>query len=270
MSTVHDPEFRAPDRKAPYGDLALPTCPLAWVSLVSGVLSYITFPLVGAIVAVITGHAAIGRIDESGARLGGRRVARAGVILGYVHLAMLALICLLIGVALLFGLFLVRNVVDEPPSAATVVVDRPAVAQGVRMSNELTRADYDLVDENFLLDPDEEVIGCAATESHPEDPEFALLTNKRLCYLKEGRSTIFPLAEIATIGDDAESPKAAYFDATTDYVIDVERDSGARMRIKIRPYDQGKPFGAALQQARKRAREGSAPQAEAKKQAERP
>jgi hypothetical protein len=270
MSTVHDPEFYAPDRKAPYGDPVAPTCPLAWVSLISGILSYITFPVVGAIVAVITGHAAIGRIDESAGRLGGRRVAKAGLVLGYVHMGMIALICLLIGVALVFGLLFARSVSFADAPSATIVVDRSAIAQGVRMSNEMTRTDFDLVDEDFPLGPDEEVIGCAVTESHGENPEFALLTTKRLCYLKEDHPTIFPLAEIATIGDDAQPPNMSYYDAATDYVIDVERDSGARMRIKIRPYSQGKPFGAALQQACKRAREGSAPQAEAKKQAERP
>lgn len=61
-----------------------PTNSLAVVSLVSGILSWVLCPFVGAVVAVITGHVARGQIKTSGEAGGGMAVA--GLVLGYVHL----------------------------------------------------------------------------------------------------------------------------------------------------------------------------------------
>lgn len=61
-----------------------PTNSLAVVSLVSGILSWVLCPFVGAVVAVITGHVARSQIRTSGEAGGGMAVA--GLVLGYVHL----------------------------------------------------------------------------------------------------------------------------------------------------------------------------------------
>ncbi|MBE0409159.1 MAG: DUF4190 domain-containing protein [Anaerolineales bacterium] len=67
------------------------TSTLAIVSLVSGILSWVLLPFVGSIVAVITGHMAKREIRESLGKLSGDGMATAGLILGYVQLALTVL-----------------------------------------------------------------------------------------------------------------------------------------------------------------------------------
>ena len=71
------------------------TSSLAIISLVAGILGWTFIPTIGAIVAVITGHMAKNEIRRSGGVLTGDGLATAGMILGYVHLALAVLgICL--------------------------------------------------------------------------------------------------------------------------------------------------------------------------------
>ncbi len=63
-----------------------PTNTLAIVSLVAGIGSYVILPVIGAIIAVITGHMARGQIRRTGE--GGSGFALAGLILGYIHLVL--------------------------------------------------------------------------------------------------------------------------------------------------------------------------------------
>ncbi|MBE0411710.1 MAG: DUF4190 domain-containing protein [Anaerolineales bacterium] len=64
---------------------------LAIVSLVAGILSWFLLPLIGSIVAVVTGHMAKREIRESLGKLSGDGMATAGLILGYVQLALIIL-----------------------------------------------------------------------------------------------------------------------------------------------------------------------------------
>jgi hypothetical protein len=75
---------------------------MAIVSLITGILAWVMFPIVGAIVAVITGHTAKKEIAESGGWLTGDGLATAGLVLGYVHLgfSVLGLCIVLISIAL--------------------------------------------------------------------------------------------------------------------------------------------------------------------------
>ncbi len=68
---------------------AAPTNSLAVVSLISGILSWLLCPVIAAIVAVVTGHAARTQIKTSGEAGGG--LAIAGLVLGYVSLGLFAL-----------------------------------------------------------------------------------------------------------------------------------------------------------------------------------
>lgn len=74
---------------------------LAVVSIVAGVASFVFAPVIGAIVAVITGHMAKSQIRQTGE--GGDGLATIGLILGYVHLALVVL-GILIVVLILGGL----------------------------------------------------------------------------------------------------------------------------------------------------------------------
>jgi len=67
------------------------TSTLAIVSLVSGIVSWFLLPLIGSIVAVITGHMAKREIRESLGKLSGDGLATAGLVLGYLQLALIVL-----------------------------------------------------------------------------------------------------------------------------------------------------------------------------------
>src|SRR5881396_2027226 len=64
------------------------TAPAAIWSLVLAVLSFFCGWLVTAIPAVICGHIARSKIRKSGGALGGKGVATAGLILGYIALVL--------------------------------------------------------------------------------------------------------------------------------------------------------------------------------------
>jgi hypothetical protein len=72
----------------------------AVVSLVFGIAQFVVCPIVGAIVAIITGHVAQGQIKRSNGRESGSGMARAGTILGYVGLGLTIL-----GIAALIVIF---------------------------------------------------------------------------------------------------------------------------------------------------------------------
>lgn len=75
----------------------LQTSSLAIVSLVSGIASWFVLPLLGALVAIITGHLARKEIRESDGSISGIEMANAGLLLGYLHLAVAFVgICVLI------------------------------------------------------------------------------------------------------------------------------------------------------------------------------
>lgn len=65
-----------------------PTSTMAIVSLVTGIASYVIVPIVGALVAIITGHLSRREIRESNGRIQGKGMATAGLVLGYAHFAL--------------------------------------------------------------------------------------------------------------------------------------------------------------------------------------
>jgi hypothetical protein len=78
---------------------ALPnrTSSLAIVSLVSGIVSWVALPFIGAIVAIITGHMARGEIRSAGGAIQGDGLAIGGLILGYLQVALT-----IVGIAVIF------------------------------------------------------------------------------------------------------------------------------------------------------------------------
>lgn len=82
---------------------ARPTCTTALVSLIAGLLGWLMLPLIGPIVAIITGHMARSEIRRSNGSLDGDGLAIAGLILGYLQIALIA-ISVLIVVIFLGGL----------------------------------------------------------------------------------------------------------------------------------------------------------------------
>lgn len=85
---------------APVQPASPPNSTAAVVSLIFGILCWLpVLPFIGAIVAVIAGHMARNQIRDSNGALGGAGMAKVGMILGYVHLAVVGLV-LCVGLAL--------------------------------------------------------------------------------------------------------------------------------------------------------------------------
>jgi hypothetical protein len=88
-----------------------PASSMATISLIAGVLGLTLFPFIGSIVAVATGVMARREIREAEGALGGDGLATAGLVLGWIGVALtvmgLCLLAVVFGLPLLIGLFAV-------------------------------------------------------------------------------------------------------------------------------------------------------------------
>ncbi|HSQ17106.1 MAG TPA: DUF4190 domain-containing protein [Anaerolineales bacterium] len=66
--------------------VAPPTSTNAIISLVAGIVGLFFLPVIGGIVAILTGNSAKKEIANSGGTVGGEGLAKAGVIIGWVGL----------------------------------------------------------------------------------------------------------------------------------------------------------------------------------------
>jgi hypothetical protein len=84
---------------------SLPTSTLALVSLITGILSYVALPVIGGIIALITGYMARNETRAVPPTASGDGLATAGIVLGWVNVALAVLgLCLFILIMLLsFG-----------------------------------------------------------------------------------------------------------------------------------------------------------------------
>lgn len=73
-----------------------PTNNLAIISLVAAIASWVFLPLLGAIVAVVTGHMARNEIKQSHGVQGGGALAIIGLVLGYLNLIASCIVPLLV------------------------------------------------------------------------------------------------------------------------------------------------------------------------------
>ncbi len=79
-----------------------PSNGLAIFSLIAGIAGLTILPTIGSIVALITGYIAKRQIEESRGAMGGSGMAKAGIILGWIGVALLALgLCALIAYILI-------------------------------------------------------------------------------------------------------------------------------------------------------------------------
>ena len=77
------------------------TSSLAVVSLVAGILGWTLLPFLGSVAAVVTGHMARSEIRRAPERLEGDGLAIAGLVLGYLSIAMAVLV--VFAIFLFFG-----------------------------------------------------------------------------------------------------------------------------------------------------------------------
>lgn len=80
-------QFSPPPLQSPPPHTPPRTSPLAIVSLICGIVSYFCLSLLGSIPAVVCGHMAMGQIRRD-PNTGGRGLALAGLILGYINVAL--------------------------------------------------------------------------------------------------------------------------------------------------------------------------------------
>jgi hypothetical protein len=76
---------------------------MALVSLIMGILGWLVLPIIGSVLAVVFGYAALGEIDRSEGQIGGRGMAQVGLVLGYVALALSVLSIILFVVLPILG-----------------------------------------------------------------------------------------------------------------------------------------------------------------------
>ncbi len=79
---------------AGYPPIAPPSSSTAIISLIMGILGLTLLPFLGSIVALFTGYSAKKEVDASGGRIGGGGMATAGIILGWIGVALGVLGCL--------------------------------------------------------------------------------------------------------------------------------------------------------------------------------
>ncbi|MCL3859672.1 DUF4190 domain-containing protein [Actinotalea sp. K2] len=88
--SVDGPTTSAYPAAPPAGDPTARTNVMAILSMISSILGLTVLPVVGSIVAVVTGHIARRQIAETGEQ--GSGAATAGLVIGYVGVALLALL----------------------------------------------------------------------------------------------------------------------------------------------------------------------------------
>jgi hypothetical protein len=71
----------------------LPTSTLAIVSLVAGILGFTILPLIGSIVAILTGYSARKETRAVPAIAGGDGLATAGIIMGWIEVGLAVVGC---------------------------------------------------------------------------------------------------------------------------------------------------------------------------------
>jgi len=81
--------YEIPTEQQPGGPVVtLPNSNLALVSLITGILGLTLFPIIGSIIAIITGMMGRNEIRESAGSLGGDGMALAGLIMGFVGIGL--------------------------------------------------------------------------------------------------------------------------------------------------------------------------------------
>ncbi|HEY3475965.1 MAG TPA: DUF4190 domain-containing protein [Anaerolineales bacterium] len=96
---------------SPASPAVLPTSTLAVVSLVSGILGFTFVPLIGGIVALVTGYMARNETRSMPPRASGDGMATAGIIIGWIQVALLVLgvCCAIASLVFLFGWTVTSN-----------------------------------------------------------------------------------------------------------------------------------------------------------------
>ena len=85
MNQQNDPQIMNSD--------VLPTSTLAMISLVAGILGFTMLPVIGSVVALLTGYSARKETRAVPALVGGDSLATAGIIMGWIQVGLTVVGC---------------------------------------------------------------------------------------------------------------------------------------------------------------------------------
>ena len=88
---------------APYLGSSVPTDGMAVAALTLSIVSFLFCPVIAAVLALIFGYMSLRNIKDSGGSLTGEPMARAGIIISWVHLGICALVGIFILIVVLIG-----------------------------------------------------------------------------------------------------------------------------------------------------------------------
>ena len=250
MNRLHDHDFHPPLEKTAGAPIPIedrPNSALAVVSLVFGILTWSALPLLGAIISVVSGHAALSQIREEGGRLGGRALAKAGMVMGYLQFALIAAFLVVLASYFRVGPW----PIEDRPATPSPAVSPPSPFPEVKLADAMDRADFDLIDFHGMNKPGDEVIAFSRDPAlDPQALELALLTTRRLVTLSGRRVSAVDLAAITGVEDHPAGPESGH----KPYLA-VFSGQDLRLRVPLASGPRGEIFRVALASARKVARD---------------
>ncbi len=119
-----------------------------------------------------------------------------------------------------------------------------APESGVKMANEMDAYALKLLAREKILQDSEKLICYFDETISMNGSEAAILTNQRVIYYKEGRTTAIALNEIGEVQHHQET--------LIGDVIEIVARNGERMKIEIAPFNGGDQFLKALEEARRK------------------
>lgn len=122
---------------------------------------------------------------------------------------------------------------------------------GVKMANEMEAYALQHLEEHKVLNPTEKLIAYYDVTISMSGDESAIVTNERVLYHKQGRTTALALVEVTDVQH--------HYETLIGDVILVQGASGESMKIEIAPMNGGETFLNALRKAWERAVPGRQP-----------
>lgn len=251
-----DPDFSVPPEKGRVPDFQLPASRLAVLSLVMGIVGLVV-PVLGSLVAIVSGHVAMREIRRSDGRLGGRSLAQVGLLLGYAWLGLIVAV----GAGLALLLPTVVRVSDDLAVVGDFRREGPAwvysAEPGVKLANEMTPEYVAWLRGAGLIGDDEPIVVAYEAPGNPsQGVEMAVVTPDRLHYVKGFNVTTLDLEDVVDVAAGPEF--AARFDpghdppATGPFPIVVVGRNGLTMRVRIER--DGELFASRLKEVWEEAR----------------
>jgi len=120
---------------------------------------------------------------------------------------------------------------------------------GVQLANNVEDYAVTYINENKLLEPDEDLVAYYDVTVQLDSSEAAILTNSRILYHKDGKTTAIPLAEVERLDRGGDGMGG-------DQIV-VHSKTGESMLIEIAVWNGGDVFFSTLEQQVQQAQQAS-------------